>query len=98
MIVIYEKHIVYRKQKQAIKTVWLIYYLQNFTVENGVYKGQMMPKSDKYKSLGELIWINIKNHGNKIAHVSQSLYATQNYTQVKVYTLIHRFFRKYINF
>jgi len=49
-------------------------YLQNFTVENGVYKGQETHHSNKYKSLGELMWISIKSHEDKIAHVSQCLH------------------------
>ncbi|XP_011690614.1 PREDICTED: 4-coumarate--CoA ligase 1-like [Wasmannia auropunctata] len=42
---------------------------KNFTVENGVYKGQETYQSNKYKSLGELMWISIKNHADKIAHL-----------------------------
>jgi len=44
--------------------------LQNFTVENGIYKGPVKHNMNKYKSLGEKLWIRIKSHGNKIAYVS----------------------------
>lgn len=47
-----------------------IYYFQTFTVENNVYKGEIM--SYKYKSIGEIMWNKIKSHGDKIVHVSQS--------------------------
>ncbi|XP_011632280.1 4-coumarate--CoA ligase-like 9 [Pogonomyrmex barbatus] len=39
---------------------------KNFTVENGIYKGRVT-NLDNYKSFGELIWINIRKHGDKIA-------------------------------
>lgn len=51
----------------------LICYFQNFTIENGVYKGQVKPNLTHYKSFGELMWITIKSHGNKISHVSKKL-------------------------
>lgn len=51
----------------------LFIYFQNFTIENGVYKGQVKHYLTHYKSLGELVWITIKSHGNKIAHVSKKL-------------------------
>ncbi|XP_011872345.1 PREDICTED: 4-coumarate--CoA ligase 1-like [Vollenhovia emeryi] len=42
---------------------------KTFTVENGVYKGKETHTSNKYKSLGELMWISMKNHKDKIAHL-----------------------------
>jgi len=51
----------------------LICYIQNFTIENGVYKGQVKHNLINYKSFGELMYITIKNHGNKIAHVSKKM-------------------------
>lgn len=55
------------------KIIKLIYYLQNFTIENNVYKGEILPYTGDYKSLGEMVWVKIKSHGNKIAHVSQNI-------------------------
>ncbi|KAL6261340.1 hypothetical protein P5V15_006438 [Pogonomyrmex californicus] len=42
---------------------------KNFTVENGIYKGRVT-NLDNYKSFGELIWINIRKHGDKIARLN----------------------------
>lgn len=43
-------------------------------MENGVYKGEETHQSTKYKSLGELMWVSITSHEDKIAHVSRSLH------------------------
>ncbi|XP_072764968.1 uncharacterized protein [Anoplolepis gracilipes] len=39
---------------------------RTFTVENNIYKGKITSTS---KSIAEIMWNNIKNHGNKIAQV-----------------------------
>jgi len=51
----------------VIKTVMLI------TMESGVCEGQVKHNLFNYKSFGEYMYIIIKNHGNKIAHVSKKL-------------------------
>jgi len=56
----------------------LIYYIQNFTIENGVHKGQVKDNLINYKSFGELMYITIKNHGKKIAHVSKKITVQNN--------------------
>lgn len=43
-------------------------------MENGVYKGEETYQSIKYKSLGELMWVSITTHEEKIAHVSRRLH------------------------
>lgn len=40
---------------------------RTFTVENNVYKGEIM--SHSYRSIGEIMWNKIKNHGDKIVHL-----------------------------
>ncbi|XP_072764909.1 uncharacterized protein [Anoplolepis gracilipes] len=42
---------------------------KNFTVTNNVYKGKVLPYITDYKSLGEIIWIKLKSHGDKIAQL-----------------------------
>lgn len=70
------------KVKQLKQSDICIYNLQNFTVENGVYKGQVKHFS-KYRSLGEMIWISLKNHRDNVAHVSQYLHVTLKYVRFK---------------
>lgn len=63
------------KVLQFFKIIELVYYFQDFTIENNVYKGEILPYTSNYKSLGEMVWVKIKSHGDKVAHVSQNIYA-----------------------
>ncbi|XP_036138311.1 4-coumarate--CoA ligase 1 [Monomorium pharaonis] len=56
---------------------------KTFTVENGVYIGQQTHQSIKYKSLGELIWISIKSHADKIAHLDACTDETFTYVELQ---------------
>jgi len=40
-------------------------------MENDVYKGQVKHNLINYKSFGELMYVTIKSHGDKIAYVSK---------------------------
>ncbi|XP_072767551.1 luciferin 4-monooxygenase-like [Anoplolepis gracilipes] len=44
-------------------------YDNNFTMENNIYKGKIVPYTSNYKSIGKMMWIKIKSHGDKIAHL-----------------------------
>ncbi|XP_011636485.1 4-coumarate--CoA ligase 1-like [Pogonomyrmex barbatus] len=55
---------------------------KDFTVENGIYKGPINPDIN-YKSLGEMIWFNIKKNGDKIAHLDACTEETTTYTQLQ---------------
>ncbi|XP_011872355.1 PREDICTED: 4-coumarate--CoA ligase 1-like [Vollenhovia emeryi] len=55
---------------------------KNFIIENGVYKGQIKHLTH-YKSLGEIMWITINNHGDKIAHVDACTEETVTYAQLQ---------------
>ncbi|XP_018338190.1 PREDICTED: uncharacterized protein LOC108746126 [Trachymyrmex septentrionalis] len=57
--------------------------VKNFTVENGVYKGEEMHQSTKYKSLGELMWVSITSHEDKIAHLDARTDETFTYTELQ---------------
>ncbi|XP_036138313.1 4-coumarate--CoA ligase 1 [Monomorium pharaonis] len=56
---------------------------KTFTVENGVYIGQQTHQPINYKSLGELIWISIKSHKNKIAHLDACTDETFTYVELQ---------------
>ncbi|XP_025073305.1 luciferin 4-monooxygenase-like [Pogonomyrmex barbatus] len=57
---------------------------KKFTVENGVYKGQeMIAINLDCKSLGELIWNSIKNHGDKTAQLYVCTEETITYTELQ---------------
>ncbi|XP_039309755.1 4-coumarate--CoA ligase-like 7 isoform X2 [Solenopsis invicta] len=56
---------------------------KNFTVENGVYIGPQTHQSVKYRSLGELMWFNIKSHGDKIAHLDVCTDETFTYAELQ---------------
>ncbi|XP_024888852.1 4-coumarate--CoA ligase-like 7 [Temnothorax curvispinosus] len=56
---------------------------KNFTVENGVYKGKAEHKSNNYKSVGEMLWTNIRNHGNNIAYLDAQTEKTVTYAQLQ---------------
>ncbi|KAG5311844.1 4CLL7 protein, partial [Acromyrmex insinuator] len=56
---------------------------QNFTVENGVYKGERTHQSTKYKSLGELMWVSITSHEDKIAHLDAHTDETFTYAELQ---------------
>ncbi|XP_018369931.1 PREDICTED: 4-coumarate--CoA ligase-like 7 [Trachymyrmex cornetzi] len=57
--------------------------VKNFTVENGVYKGEETQQSNKYKSLGELMWISITSHEDKIAHLDARTDETFTYAELQ---------------
>ncbi|XP_036138799.1 4-coumarate--CoA ligase 1 isoform X2 [Monomorium pharaonis] len=59
------------------------YDLNNFTVENGVYKGPVKHIIHNYKSVGELMWNSIRNHGDKIAHLDTRTNETATYAQLQ---------------
>ncbi|XP_018369932.1 PREDICTED: luciferin 4-monooxygenase-like [Trachymyrmex cornetzi] len=56
---------------------------KNFTVENGIYKGPVKHNMNKYKSLGEMLWIRIKSHGNKIAYLDACTEKTITYAELQ---------------
>lgn len=60
-----------KKFAKILRFFKIIYYFQNFTIENNVYKGKILPYTGNYKNLGEMLWTKIKSHGDKIAHVSR---------------------------
>lgn len=57
-------------------------------MENNVYKGRVRPYITNYKGLGEMIWTKIKNHGDKIVHVSKFLYQYQVFLQKRTFSRI----------
>ncbi|XP_071639660.1 luciferin 4-monooxygenase-like [Temnothorax longispinosus] len=56
---------------------------KNFTVENGIYKGKADRKSNNYKCVGEMLWTNIRNHGNNIAYLDARTEKTVTYAQLQ---------------
>ncbi|XP_011690711.1 PREDICTED: uncharacterized protein LOC105451753 [Wasmannia auropunctata] len=56
--------------------------LKDFTVENGIYKGQVKDNVNNYKSLGELIWVSLKRHGDKIAYLDARTDETITYAEL----------------
>jgi len=56
---------------------------QNFTVENGIYKGQVQHDLPNYKSFGELMWTRIKSHGGNIAYLDALTEETITYAELQ---------------
>ncbi|XP_039309199.1 acetyl-coenzyme A synthetase [Solenopsis invicta] len=56
---------------------------KNVTIENGIYKGLVKHNLGNYGSLGELLWININNNGDKIAHLDARTEETVTYTELQ---------------
>ncbi|XP_011872347.1 PREDICTED: 4-coumarate--CoA ligase 1-like [Vollenhovia emeryi] len=56
---------------------------KDFTLENGVYKGKETHKVNKYKSVGEMLWVNIKRNENLIAHVDACTEETITYAELQ---------------
>ncbi|XP_067211658.1 uncharacterized protein [Linepithema humile] len=56
---------------------------KNFTVENNVYIGKVVPYTSNYKSFGEMIWDSIKNNGNKIAHLDARTEEVVTYAELQ---------------
>ncbi|XP_018393717.1 PREDICTED: uncharacterized protein LOC108772644 [Cyphomyrmex costatus] len=56
---------------------------KSFTMKDGVYKGQVNHELNKYKSLGEIIWHNIRRHGEKIAHLDACTEETVTYAKLQ---------------
>ncbi|XP_039309760.1 4-coumarate--CoA ligase 1 isoform X1 [Solenopsis invicta] len=56
---------------------------KNFTIENGIYKGLIKYNLGNYGSLGELMWINISNNGDKIAQIDARTEETVTYTELQ---------------
>ncbi|XP_011160940.2 4-coumarate--CoA ligase 1 [Solenopsis invicta] len=57
--------------------------LKNFIIENGIYKGPVKNNLGNYGSLGELMWISIKNNGDKTAYLDASSEETVTYTELQ---------------
>ncbi|KMQ87292.1 luciferin 4-monooxygenase [Lasius niger] len=56
---------------------------KNFTMENNVYKGKILLYTGNYKSLGEMVWIKIKSHGDKIAHLDARTEEVVTYAELQ---------------
>ncbi|RLU17736.1 hypothetical protein DMN91_009973 [Ooceraea biroi] len=56
---------------------------KKFTVENNVYKGEVVPLSSDYKGLGELIWKSINKYKNNIAHVDAQTDKVVTYAELQ---------------
>ncbi|XP_012059695.1 PREDICTED: 4-coumarate--CoA ligase 1-like [Atta cephalotes] len=54
-----------------------------FTVENGIYKGQITHDLNKYNCLGNVIWSSIKRNGEKIAHLDVRTEETVTYAELQ---------------
>ncbi|XP_029664069.1 4-coumarate--CoA ligase 1-like isoform X2 [Formica exsecta] len=56
---------------------------KDFTIENNVYKGEILPYTSNYKSLGEMVWFKIKSHGDKVAHLDARTEETVTYAELQ---------------
>ncbi|XP_029156723.1 4-coumarate--CoA ligase 1-like [Nylanderia fulva] len=56
---------------------------KNFTMENNVYKGKTSTYTNNYKSVGEMVWVKIKSHGDKIAHLDARTEEVVTYTKLQ---------------
>ncbi|XP_071573786.1 luciferin 4-monooxygenase-like [Temnothorax nylanderi] len=56
---------------------------KNFTIENGIYKGPLKHNLSRYKSIGELMWISIRSHGDKIAYLDALTEETVTYAELQ---------------
>ncbi|XP_077257097.1 luciferin 4-monooxygenase-like [Temnothorax americanus] len=56
---------------------------KNFTIENGIYKGPLEDNLSRYKSIGELMWISIRSHGDKIAYLDGLTEETVTYAELQ---------------